>query len=589
MPAQLQLPYPTTVPAASRPSSPFTAPTYPADATASPAGRSALERRARLTAKLAQLAATGQLAPLARQIASLGGCAHPIRLTGHRTRLDAVTGAILDHFESGRLPAGELLVRCGNRRATRCPACSTVYRYDTYQLIAAGLRGGKTVPTSVAAHPRVFATLTAPGFGPVHNQPDAGRCHCGQVHSDDDRLLGTPLDPERYDYAGAVLWNAHAPALWARFTTHLRREIAKAAGLTQRALRDHATLSYAKVAEYQKRGQVHFHAVIRLDGPTGSTSTLPAWATTRLLDHAVRAAATRTRVHHEGEPPKQPQPAGHVPASPPQDSDRTGRLVFRFGRQIDVRAIRSTDFTGGGPVTDRHVAAYIAKYATKGAETTTGTLDHRLRLLAELATHDITDHARRMIHTAWHLATKRRHAHLRLRQWAHMLGFRGHFSTRTRHYSTTLAHLRAERAAWRTGRPDTQTPVPASAETQAGQTDGTPVSDRAGHSTDLAAGHRPGHGHSTGHRPGHRDIAARPDGSDTTLVISHWQYAGTGLLPELEHLAELLTAKRQTRPEQPTRTRRSKRSGDRAGHSAGHPVGHSTGRLAGAVRAGAVA
>ncbi|MFI8104008.1 replication initiator [Streptomyces sp. NPDC086023] len=543
---------------------------------------SALERRARLTARLAKLAATGQLAPLARQISTLGGCAHPIRLTGHRTRLDSATGEILDHFESGRLPAGELLVRCGNRRTTRCPACSTVYRYDTYQLITAGLRGGKTVPTSVAAHPRVFATLTAPGFGPVHNQPDTGRCHCGHTHPDDDPLLGTPLDPEHYDYTGAVLWNAHAPALWARFTTHLRREIAKAAGLTQRTLRHHATLSYAKVAEYQKRGQIHFHAVIRLDGPTGPTSTPPDWATTQLLDHAVRAAATRTRVHHKGQPPKQPQPAGDIPASQPQGSDRAGRLVFRFGRQIDVRAIRSTDFTGG-PVTDRHVAAYIAKYATKGAETTTGTLDRRLRLLAELATHDITDHARRMIHTAWHLATKRRHAHLRLRQWAHMLGFRGHFSTRTRHYSTTLTHLRVERTAWRTGRPDTHTPAPA--ETQAGQIDDSPVSDRAGHPTDLAPGHRPGHGHSTGHHPGHRDIAARPDGSDTTLVISHWQYAGTGLLPELEHLANLLAAQRQTRPEQPTRTRRSKHSGDRAGH----PVSHSTDRLTSAVRPGAVA
>ncbi|MCX5093845.1 Replication initiation protein [Streptomyces sp. NBC_00365] len=571
MPAQLPLPYSATVPVVLRPSSSaFAAPTCPADVTASAAGRSALERRARLTVKLAKLAATGQLAPLAEQIGTLGGCAHPIRLTGHRTRLNSATGEILDHLDSGQLPAGELLVRCGNRRATRCPACSTVYRYDTYQLIAAGLRGGKTVPTSVAAHPRVFATLTAPGFGPVHNQPDTGHCHCGQLHPDDDPLLGTPLDPDRYDYTGAVLWNAHAPALWARFTTHLRREIAKAAGLTQRTLRDHATLSYAKVAEYQKRGQVHFHAVIRLDGPTGPGSAPPGWATTQLLDHAVRAAATRTRVAHEGQPQ---QPAGHTPGG--REAGQGDRLVFRFGRQIDVRAIRSTDFTGGGPVTERHVAAYIAKYATKGAETTTGTLDRRLRFLAELAGHDITDHARRMIHTAWRLATNRRHAHLRLRQWAHMLGFRGHFSTRTRHYSTTLTHLRAERTTWRTSRPDTQTPAPASAETQTGQTCGSPVGDRAGHPTDLAAGHR----------PGHDNIAGQRVDSDTTLVISHWQYAGTGLLPELEHLAHLLAAKRQTRPKQPTRTRRSKRSGDRAGH----PVGHSAERETGAVRAGTVA
>jgi hypothetical protein len=77
--------------------------------------------------------------------------------------------------------------------------------------------------------------------------------------------------------------------------------------------------------------------------------------------------------------------------------------------------------------------------------------------------------------------------------------------------------------------------------------------------------------------------------SDTTLVISHWQYAGTGLLPELEHLADLLAAKRLTRPEQPPHTRRSKRSSDRAGDRAGHPVGHSTDRLPRAVRSRAIA
>ncbi|MFJ8473725.1 replication initiator [Kitasatospora sp. NPDC094011] len=108
-------------------------------------------------------------------------------MTGDRTRLDPATGQILD---TRHLPAGELLVRCGNRRTTRCPACSTLYRYDT--LIAAGLRGGRTVPTNVSTHPRVFATLTAPGFSPVHNQPGAAPCTCGTRHADGDPLLGTP-------------------------------------------------------------------------------------------------------------------------------------------------------------------------------------------------------------------------------------------------------------------------------------------------------------------------------------------------------------------------------------------------------------
>ncbi|MGC9497542.1 replication initiator [Streptomyces sp. WG7] len=37
-------------------------------------------------------------------------------------------------------------------------------------------------------------------------------------HEPTDPLLGTPLNPATYDYAGAVLFNAHAGALWARFT-----------------------------------------------------------------------------------------------------------------------------------------------------------------------------------------------------------------------------------------------------------------------------------------------------------------------------------------------------------------------------------
>ncbi|MGW3044385.1 replication initiator [Kitasatospora sp. NPDC001159] len=546
MPAQLQLPIPATT--STPASAAFAAPALTTSADTSANRNSALERRARLTARLAKLAAAGYLAPLARQIGSLGGCARPIRMTGHRTRLDTATGQILDHLDTRHLPAGELLVRCGNRRTTRCPACSTLYRYDTYQLIAAGLRGGKTVPVSVATHPRDFATLTAPGFGPVHNQPGTTPCTCGTRHADGDPLLGTPLNPQRYDYTGAVLWNAHAPALWARFTTHLRREIAKAAGLTQRTLRHHATLSYAKVAEYQKRGQIHFHTVIRIDGPTAPNSTPPTWATTQLLDHAIRAAANRTRVH-----PQHQHPSRAGEADPAQPA---GPMAFRFGRQIDVRAIRSTDFTGEGPVTDRHVAAYIAKYATKGAETTTGTLDRQLRFLAELAQHDLTDHARRMIHTAWHLGTQPQHTHLRLRQWAHMLGFRGHFSTRTRHYSTTLAHLRAERTAWRSPQDDAQ-----------GWADnGQSVADRhrdRDDRSDLTSGHTDP---DAGHRSGHRTKDGRRGSADTTLVISHWQYAGTGLLPELAHLADLLSTTPRPPPEQPSRPRHPQRSRDQAGH-----------------------
>lgn len=34
-------------------------------------------------------------------------------------------------------------------------------------------------------------------------------------------------------------------------------------------------VSFAKVAEYQQRAAIHFHAVVRLDGPSGPGATRP--------------------------------------------------------------------------------------------------------------------------------------------------------------------------------------------------------------------------------------------------------------------------------------------------------------------------
>jgi hypothetical protein len=428
------------------------------------------------------LASLGTMPAFARQLSGLGGCANPVRLDGHRTEhhVDRTTGEIgpvLHHLDSTELPGGCLLVRCNNRRATRCPACAETYRRDTYHLITAGLRGGKGTPEAVAGHPRVFATFTAPGFGPVHNRPTdttggVRPCRCGTLHGEADDVLGAPIDPETYDYEAAVLWNAHAGALWRRFTIYLRREVAKRAGLTQRAFRDHARLSFAKVAEYQKRGAVHFHAVIRLDGPEGGDTPPPRWATAELLADAIRTAAGLVRV--DG-----PTLNGHT-------------HTFAFGRQLDVRTIRGAAFDGGTELTER-AAAYIAKYATKGAETATGTLDRPLRFLAELAHLRIAEHARRMIRTAWTLGARKELEDLRLRAWAHMLGFRGHFSTKSRRYSTTLGALRTARADWR----------------------------RAQALASLGLDHQ-------------------EQREETVLVLSHWTFAGTGLTPGERWLAASL-------------------------------------------------
>ncbi|MGW2938794.1 replication initiator protein RepSA [Streptomyces sp. NPDC001156] len=363
------------------------------------------------------------------QIRRTGGCADPIHLQGWTLHKDKTTGETLHHYSTENEPGGRLRIACGNRRASRCPACAFTYAGDTYHLIRAGLAGDdrRNIPATVRDHPRVFATLTAPSFGPVHNRPDRGACRCGTRHGADDPALGTALDPATYDYASAVLFNNHAGQLWMRFTTRLRREIAARAGLTRRELPDHARLSYGKVAEFQKRGAVHFHAVIRIDGPEGPDTPPPAWATVELLADAIRAAAAHS----------------YTSVSVPAAGDQPAR-TFRWGTQLDVRPVKA--FGDGSAITEQAVAAYVAKYATKAAETT-GTLDRRIGELAELDRHQVPDHARRLIEACKLLDSL--YPDRRLWAWAHMLGFRGHFSTKSRRYSTTLGALRQERADYR--------------------------------------------------------------------------------------------------------------------------------------------
>src|ERR1700736_3298732 len=149
--------------------------------------------------------------------AATGGCREPIHLFGQSRMIRASTGEVLSSYNSEEEPGGRLLVACGNRRRTRCPSCSETYRADTYQLIRAGLAGGKNIPETISGHPKVFATFTAPSFGPVHHHvtdgdgrpqrcPPHGQPQCRRRHDVDDPAVGQPLEPASYDYTGAVIW-----------------------------------------------------------------------------------------------------------------------------------------------------------------------------------------------------------------------------------------------------------------------------------------------------------------------------------------------------------------------------------------------
>jgi hypothetical protein len=368
-----------------------------------------------------------------------------VRLVGAVEHVDATTGEARTVIDSAGEPDGVLLKACGTRRAARCPPCAEVYRADAYQLLRAGLAGGKGIPDSVAAHPRLFVTFTAPSFGPVHSsrvrrgrvqpchpaRPEArcphgrSRC-CAARHLPGDPAIGTPICGDCYDYQRAVVWNALAPALWKRTTIYLRRAIARLAGLSAAEAGRQVRPAYVKVAEYQARGAVHLHAVIRLDAtpPAHDPDRIAppsAWATLALLAQAVRQAAAEAAV---------PCPLGGAP--------------IRWGDQLDLEPIHP----GLGEGSAGQVAGYLAKYATKATEGLGAALDARITSTADVERLEVPEHIGRLVRACWTLGAQPPTAGLGLRRWAHMLGFGGHCTTKSRHYSTTFAALRAARRAW---------------------------------------------------------------------------------------------------------------------------------------------
>jgi hypothetical protein len=424
----------------------------------------------------------------AEQVAATGYCTHPVRLRGQVEHVDRATGEVRAVYDTDREPDATLLKACGNRRASVCPSCSATYQADSFQLLAAGLRGGKGVPETVAEHPRLFVTFTAPSFGRVHNRrahgllvypchpyrqghrcPHGRRAGCWQRHGEDDPRLSEPLCGRCYQAGAQVLWNALAGRLWSRTTIYLYRALAQLAGMTEAELRGVVRISFAKVAEYQKRGAVHFHAIIRLDAATACgcpacVEPPPSGFTGDLLERAVRKAAEAVAV-----------------PCPPLDEHQDLTLTARWGEQLDVRHITETG--DEGELSAEQVAGYIAKYATKAAEALGVTLDHRVGE-AEVEDLDLPAHVAELVRACFELGGRPSLAGLRLARWAHMLGFGGHFSTKSRRYSTTLGALRRARVAYAVRR-------------------------RRGNTVPL-------------------DAWGRPEDDQAVIVVASWRYLGRG-------------------------------------------------------------
>jgi hypothetical protein len=461
-------------------------------------------------ADLVRLAGTSEGAAFADAAARVGYCAHPVRVRGASTTIDKTTGEVVASYSSAGEVGGVTRIPCGNRREALCLACSRVYARDTFELIRAGLVGGKGVPEAVADNPLVFATLTAPSFGHVHGtrrgrscrprrRDDRTRCPhqrptwCHATHTDDDELVGSPLCWECYDYLTHTAWQWWSPELWRRFTIALRRAVAARLVVPESRLRDHATISYARVAEPQRRGVMHFHALVRLDGPatTGGYAPAPDSLDADDLAELITTAAA----------------AVTYPAPPllPGDEHR----VLRFGGQLDARPVGSARRVDDPtrPLDPAAFAGYLAKYVTKSLGDTPISTGHarRLRAVVDAVADQVVDDLGPDGLTDPEQVNA--HPYGRLPQWTHTLGFRGHTTTKSRRYSVTMRTLRRARARWQTL-------------AAASRTSGTPID-----TADLEA----------------RLIA---DDDETTLVLGSWACEGVGWNNDAETALATATAAR---------------------------------------------
>jgi hypothetical protein len=185
------------------------------------------------------------------------------------------------------------------------------------------------------------------------------------------------------------------------------------------------------VGEYQARGVIHFHAIIRLDGPPADDENFPAPLVD--VDSTWLAGLVREAV-------------ASVEYQAPSVSRAAPGNLLRFGAQVDARPVHRSagrdDLSGA--IHPETVAAYIAKYSTKSATDldpgARSANPHLARVRA--AVLGLAELAYRTYPPG---LLEPPNPYLLLGKWAHMLAFRGHFASKSRRYSTTMGRLRSAR------------------------------------------------------------------------------------------------------------------------------------------------
>jgi hypothetical protein len=138
--------------------------------------------------------------------------------------------------------------------------------------------------------------------------------------------------------------------------------------------------------------------------------------------------------------------------------------------------------------------------ASKATESFGSDLDRRLGADDLEHLDKLPAHVAELVRACWALGGRPELDGLRLRAWAHMLGFRGHWSTKSRRYSTTFTVLRRARVVFAKRRR---------------ARDGVPL-----------------------------DAWGRPEDDQVVIVVASWVYVGAGYATEGERWLALSAAAR---------------------------------------------
>lgn len=178
--------------------------------------------------------------------------------------------------------------RCRTLDAGKCAPCAHVKRGDLARIGRSGVREGSA---------SFMVTLTAPG-GDVLPW-DRSVC----THAEGVRCSGARGC--RVDADAAAVWHGMLGRRWSWLITYLRRRLG-------------VDVQYMRTYEAQRRGALHVHALVRVDGA----------CTVERLQAVLAEVGSR----------------------------------WAFGEQIDVQALRTDD-----PGQCARAAGYVAKYVTKAA------------------------------------------------------------------------------------------------------------------------------------------------------------------------------------------------------------------------------